>query len=255
MPTEPFSLLTAHGVMDTHLTTPEHGGPWPAIILYMDAMGVRPALIGMAERLASHGYAVILPNLYYRHGALPAVDTQAYGLGGAERERVFALMHSLTHAGVMSDTRAMFEFIDRQPSISRGPIGALGYCMGGGFGLTAAGTFPDRVGAVASLHGAGLATDAPDSPHLLADKCRAALYIGVAGIDPLFPDEQRERLEAALTQGGCRFTIEVYPGAKHGFSVTGHPVYDEQASERHWRAVLDLFAREIQRRSPTAGQS
>jgi carboxymethylenebutenolidase len=117
--------------------------------------------------------------------------------------------------------------------------------MGGGFALSAAGTFPDRVAAAVSFHGGSLATDKPDSPHRLAPRMRARLYIGVADIDPSFTGEQRERLEAALQAACVDYTLEVYAGAQHGFAVTGHPVYNREASERHWERLLDLFERTL----------
>lgn len=211
------------------------------MILYMDAMGVRPDLVAMADRLASHGYLVVLPNLYYRSGPQPQVDKAAFAVPGPERERVFALMRSIDHRLVMEDTRVLLAWLDGREDVRPGGIGTLGYCMGGGYALTAAATFPDRVAAAASFHGGWLATDRPDSPHLLAPQMRGSLYIGVAEIDPLFPPEECARFEAALRDAGCRFTLEVYEGVKHGFSVTGHPVYDRAASERHWDRLLAHF--------------
>ena len=121
-------------------------------------------------------------------------------------------------------------------------MGALGYCMGGGYALGAAGTFPDRVAVAASFHGGALATDKPDSPHLLAPSMRARIYVGVAEIDPSFPDEQRQRLDGrARRRPASGYTLEIYPHAKHGFAVNGHLVYDREASERHWERLLRLL--------------
>ena len=123
--------------------------------------------------------------------------------------------------------------------------------MGGGYALRAAGVFPDRVAAAASFHGGSLATDRPDSPHQLAERMRARLYVGAAGIDPGFTDEQRQRLDEALRAAGVRYEIEVYEGAQHGFAVHNHRVYDRAASERHWERLLDLLDAELRR--PLAG--
>ena len=117
--------------------------------------------------------------------------------------------------------------------------------MGGGYALLAAGSFPDRVRAAACVHGGSLATDRPDSPHRLADRMRARLYVGVAEIDHTFDRAQQARLEDALTQSGVRYTLDVYAGAKHGFAVTGHLAYDQAASERHWNQVVELFGATI----------
>lgn len=230
------------GVLDLHVFTPESGadGPWPALVLYMDAFGVRPALAGMAQRLASHGYVVGLPNLYYRTPFAP-FQPNVVATEGPERERFKGMIASITHAMVMRDTRTVIEWLDRQPSVRRNGLGALGYCMGGGYTLSAAGTFPERVVVAASFHGGSLATDKPDSPHRLAPKMRGRIYVGAAEIDASFPSDQQVRLEHALTEAGVRHTIEIYAKAKHGFAVTGHIVYDHEAAELHWQRLVDLL--------------
>lgn len=245
MPDRRVDVTTPDGVMDTYLFQPEGQGKWPVVILYMDAMAVRPDLSSMARRLASHGYLVALPNLFYRSGPQKPVDAAAFVTPGPERERVFGLIQSIDQAKVMSDTGALLAVLDGVPEASTSRVGTVGYCMGGGYALGAAGTFPDRVAAAASFHGGRLAPEAPDSPHLQAGRMKAAVYIGVAAIDPMFSAEERERLRQALTDAGLDFTLEVYPEVRHGFTVTGHPVYDEAGSERHWRELLDLFARTL----------
>lgn len=233
---------TADGVIDCYLFTPAGAGQWPAIVVYMDAFGIRPELGEMAQRLASSGYVVALPNLYYRTGPFPAFDKRAVAAEGAERDRFKGMIQSITSAMVMRDTAAVIETLDRQPAVRQGAMGALGYCMGGGYALAAAGTLPDRIVAAASIHGGSLATDKPDSPHTLARLMRAKIYVGAAEIDPSFPDEQKVRLERALTEAGVDYALETYAGAKHGFAVIGHLVYDHDAAERHWVALQLLFA-------------
>ena len=137
--------------------------------------------------------------------------------------------------------RLVIAWLDRAAVSQARRPGALGYCMGGGYALSAAGTFPDRVVVAASFHGGSLATDKPDSPHRLAAQMRARVYIGAAEIDASFPPEQQVRLGQALTAAGVRHTIEIYPKAKHGFAVNGHVVYDHEASERHWQRLLELL--------------
>ena len=234
-------LPTEDGTLDAYVFEP-HGaaGPWPAVVMYMDAFGIRPQLGEMAQRLASNGYVVALPNLYHRTPFSP-FDPQQVAVEGPERGRFKGMVASINGPMVMRDTAGVLEHLDTRPAVKRSPIGALGYCMGGGYALAAAGTFPDRVAVAASFHGGALATDKPDSPHLLASQMRARVYVGAAGIDPTFPDEQRRRLETALTQAGVAYTIETYENAKHGFAVTGHLVYDKEASERHWERLLGLF--------------
>lgn len=243
-------LSTADGTLDTYVfqpaafaggaSAPDHTGPWPAVVMYMDAFGIRPQLGEMAQRLASHGYVVALPNLYHRTPFAPFEPKQV-AVEGPERARFKGMVASINGPMVMRDTSAVLAHLETLPSAQTSTIGALGYCMGGGYALAAAGTFPERVAVAASFHGGALATDKPDSPHLLARAMRARVYVGAAGIDPTFPDEQRQRLEAALTEAGVRYTVETYDNAKHGFAVNGHLVYDREAAERHWERLLQLL--------------
>ena len=234
-------LRSDDGVLDLHVFTPDTGsGPWPAVVLYMDAFGIRPELAAMAQRLASHGYVVALPNLYYRTPFEPFVPN-VVATEGPERERFKGMIASINHAMVMRDTGLIIAWLDEQPSVRRSGIAALGYCMGGGYALSAAGTFPDRVVVAASFHGGSLATDKPDSPHRLAPQMRARVYIGAAEIDASFPPEQQTRLGQALTDAGVQHAIEIYPKAKHGFAMNGHIVYDRDSAELHWTRLVDLL--------------
>jgi len=148
---------------------------------------------------------------------------------------------SLNNDKVMEDTASFLEFLRLQPAIADQKVGCVGYCMGGAFALCAAGTFPDQIAAAASFHGARLATDQPNSPHLLASKMRAEIYVGIAGIDPHFTPEEKHRLESALQSAGVKHTVEVYPHVKHGFAVADTLAYDRAASERHWQEIIRLF--------------
>ena len=233
--------------MDCHVFTPEgpstalRAGAWPAVILYMDAFGIRPNLAEMAQRLATDGYVVVVPNLYYRSGAFAPFDPTLVVVEGPERDRFKGLIQSINGTMVMRDTAAVLAMIDTHPAVRAGHIGVVGYCMGGGFALSAAGTFPERVAAAASFHGGSLATDKPDSAHRLAPRITARVYVGVAEIDASFPAEQQSRLEHALSDAGVDYTMEIYKGARHGFAVTGHLVYDREASERHWQRLARLL--------------
>jgi len=234
-------IRTDDGVADAHLFRPEGERAWPAVIMYMDALGIRAGMCEMAGRLASNGYTVLLPNLYYRSEPLAPFDAATVFGDDTERQRLMGLVQSLTQERVMRDTAAILDFLGTQPSVAGKEVGCVGYCMGGSFALTAAGTFPERVAAAAAFHAGRLAADRADSPHLLAPKIRAQVYIGVAGIDPHFPEEEKGRLEAALKAAGVRYALEVYPDVKHGFAVPDLPVYDRDASERHWDRMLQLF--------------
>jgi carboxymethylenebutenolidase len=234
-------LKSDDGVLDLHVFTPDSGaGPWPAVILYMDAFGIRPDLAAMGQRLASSGYVVAVPNLYYRTPFEPfAPDVNA--TDSPERERFKRMIASINHAMVMRDTGLVIAWLGEQSFVKRNGMAALGYCMGGGYALSAAGTFPDRIVVAASFHGGSLATDKPDSPHRLAPQMRARVYIGAAEIDASFPPEQQVRLGQALTDAGVRHTLEIYPKAKHGFAMNGHIAYDRESAELHWQRLVALL--------------
>jgi carboxymethylenebutenolidase len=229
-------------VIDVHVLRPSGEGHWPGVILYMDAFGIRDALLDMAGRLAAAGYVVAVPNLYYRSGAFAPFDAAQVAAGGVERDRFKGMIASIGNAMVMRDTATVLRHLDADASVRPGAMAAVGYCMGGGYALCAAGTFPERIAVAAIFHAGSLATEKPDSAHLLADRIRARVYVGAAGIDATFDDAQRQRLESALTTAGVDYTLEVYDGAKHGFAVTGHLVYDRDASERHWATLEKLLA-------------
>jgi carboxymethylenebutenolidase len=235
-------LRTTDGTMNCRTFAPDGEGPWPGAIFFMDGLGIRPALEQMAERLASSGYYVLLPNLFYRSGPFVPFDAVEVFKGGPELDRLMALIRTASSDRMMRDTAACLEYLDGQPAVRGKDIGVTGYCMGGRAAMLAAATFPDRIAAAGIFHAGGLATDQPQSPHLLANKIRAKLYIGIAAIDHGFSDQERERLREALEQAGVQFTMEVYPDVGHGFCVPGLPVYNESASERHWRELLRLLA-------------
>ena len=217
------------------------GGPWPAVLVFMDGIGIRPAMLALGERLATHGYVVLLPDLFYRSGPYEPMNARTVFSDPGQRkvlmDKFFALA---TPANLMSDTAAFLEWLAAEPDVRPGPIGTTGYCMGGFMSLTAAGTFPDRIAATACYHPSRLATDAPDSPHLLAPKMKSRVYVAGAMEDQSFTDEMKQRLERALTEAGVDHTIETYP-ARHGFVPSDTPVYDPAAAERHWQTLLALF--------------
>ena len=237
-----IEIKTKDGICPSHVYRPAAGdGPWPGVLVFMDGLGIRPAMLEVGERLATQGYYVLLPDLFYRSGPYEPMDPYTVFTDPEKRkvlmERFFALA---TPANIMSDTRAFLDHLAAQPEVKRGGIGTTGYCMGGLMSLTAAGTYPDRIVATASYHGGRLATDAPESPHLLAPRIKSRVYIGGAIDDESFPDDMKARLEDALTQAGVDHSIETYQ-AKHGWVFRDTPVYDAAATERHWRTLLTLF--------------
>jgi carboxymethylenebutenolidase len=236
-----IEIKTKDGSCPSYVYRPTGDGPWPAVLVFMDGVGIRPAMLEIGEQLATHGYFVLLPDLFYRSGPYEPMDAHTVFTDPAQRkilmEKFFALA---TPANFMSDTRAFLDYLAAQPDVKPGGIGTTGYCMGGLMSLTAAGTYPDRIVAAASYHGGRLATDAPDSPHLLAPKIKARVYVAGASEDASFPDDMKARLEDALTRAGVNHQIETYP-AKHGWVLRDTPVYDAAATERHWKTLLALL--------------
>lgn len=236
-------IATPDGRAPAHLFRPEGagGGSWPAVLFFMDGIGVRPALWQMAGQLARHGYVVLLPDLYYRAGAREPLDARAVLADGPAREEMLALFRSIDGPLVMRDTGAYLDFLAAQEAVRGARIGCVGYCMGGGFALLAAGTYPERIAAAASFHGANLATERPGSPHALAARMRATVYVGVAETDPWLAPGETERLREALAGAGVAHTIEICAGTQHGFAVPDLPVYDPVAAERHRERLRQLF--------------
>ena len=234
------SIPTADGTMDASLHTPGSGGPWPAVIMFPDAGGVRPTFHEMAQRLADLGYAVLLPNPFYRLGPFEPFDMKTVFSDPEERSRLMKMVGSVTKEHATRDTEAMLDFLTQQPEVADTKVGTTGYCMGGGLALNAAGRFPDRVGAAASFHGGQIASTAPDSPHLLAGSMTAKVYVAGAQNDGSFDDEQFERLANALSEAGVDHELLTYP-ALHGFAVPDNPTYDEAAATRHWQALESLY--------------
>jgi len=235
-----IDIPTADGATTTFICHPERGGPHPPILFFMDAPAIREELRDMARRLGTAGYYVMLPNLYYRAGVMELGSFTEPGV----RERMGALMNGLSIAMVMSDAAALIAFADADPAARPGSIGALGYCMSGQFAINAAGTFPDRVAAAASLYGVLLVTDKADSPHLMARKAKAEIYIGCAETDHWAPMEMVEALTASLADRPL-VEVEIYPGVEHGFAFPQRAAYDKAAAERHWERLLALYRRRL----------
>ena len=236
-----INIATRDGRCPCHVYRPAGAGPWPAVLVFMDGVGIRPALFELGERLAGHGYFVLLPDLYYRSGPYQPMDARAiFGDPALRKMLADKFRVHTTLSNVMSDAGAFLDALAAQPDVKPGRIGVTGYCMGGSMALAAAGTYPERIAAAASFHGGGLATDAPDSPHRLAPRIRATVYVAGAIEDPSFPDDMKQRLEEALTNAGVDHTLETYP-ARHGWVFRDTPVYDAAASERHWRALVELL--------------
>ncbi|PTA44735.1 dienelactone hydrolase family protein [Micromonospora sp. RP3T] len=237
---------TPDGTADAYLLRPDSGGPFPGVLLFMDAFGLRPRLAEMAATIADRGYVVLVPNLFHRAGPAAPVDTSA--LADADRRaelfaRLGPLMAALTPDAVARDTAAYLDFLAAQPDVAPGPAAITGYCMGGTNALRAIEAHPDRIAAVAAFHAGHVVSDAPDSPHRGVGAVTGELYFGHADQDASMTAEQIATLEQALDAAGVTYRSEVYRGARHGYTQADTPMYDEQATERHWAALFDLLDR------------
>lgn len=234
------------GTADAYFVRPASGGPFPPVLLFMDAIGLRPRLEEMADRIAATGRAVLVPNLFWRAGRAPVIPDIVERLQTEDRGEVFGelrpMMSALTPDVAAQDTASYVAFLDAQPDVA-GPLATTGYCMGGALSLRAAAQLGDRVVAAASFHGGNLAPDSPDGPHTGAPRIRGEVYAGHADEDPSAPPEQIERLEAALRDAGVTFTSELYEGAHHGWTMSDMQVYDAAGERRHWDNLLGLLER------------
>lgn len=235
------------GCSNATLHVPDGSGPWPGVVMFPDAGGARETFRAMGDRLASMGYVVLLPDVYYRNEGWEPFDLETAFSDEAERSRLFSLMGTLSDDRIVADTRAYLDFVLGREEVSGGTAGTTGYCMGGRMSMIAAGAHPDRVGATASFHGGRIAVaDDPGSPHLAAPRIRATVYVAGAVDDDSYTPAQAELLEAALTEAGVDHTLEIYP-ALHGFAVPDNPTYDAAAEARHWDALADLYGSALAR--------
>ncbi|MGR6319817.1 dienelactone hydrolase family protein [Micromonospora soli] len=246
MQTTTVDVPTGDGVADAYLVRPDGDGPFPAVLVFMDAFGLRPRMAEMAETIAARGYLVLVPNLFHRFGRAPLVDLS--GLGdesqrGALFQQLSPMIGALTRDVVARDTAAYLGFLAGQPDVAAGPVAITGYCMGGTNALRAIEAHPDRIAAAAAFHAGRVVSEAPDSPHLAVGAVTGELYFGHADQDPSMTAEQIATLEKTLDAAGVRYRSEVYPGARHGYTQSDTPMYDEQATERHWAALFDLLDR------------
>ena len=241
MPHEQITIRTADGDCPTYVMSPNGNGPWPAILFYGDAGGIRPAMVQMAKRLSAAGYVVLLPDLFYRFGSYgPLVPKEVFA--GDVGAILGPLMATTGVDKASQDTSAFLDYLSTREGAAGTKFGAVGFCMGGGMAIGAAASYPEHFAAVASFHGGNLATDAPSSPHLLVSGLAAQVYIASAENDDSYPPAMAARLEDSLHKAGVRYRAETYQGASHGWMVPDFPVYDNDAADRGWNAMLALFS-------------
>ncbi|MFB7410500.1 dienelactone hydrolase family protein [Streptomyces sp. NPDC056202] len=248
MATTTLLIPTPDGQADAFAAFPDDGRRHPGVLLYMDVFGPRPRLEEMARELAGHGYFVLVPHIFYREGAAPLLELPEH-IGEEERPALFeqVMPFYLAHTAerVLADADAYLAYLAERPEVADGPVGVVGYCLGGVLALRTAAARPDRVAAVAGFHPGALLTDEADSPHLLAPKVTAEVHFGIAEGD--MTPEEFGRLNEALEAGGVRHGNEIYPGTQHGFTMADTSAYSPEGTRRHWDRLLPLLARTLTR--------
>ena len=235
-----LDVTTPEGEMKTFIYHPEHDGPHPVVLYLMDAPSIRPVLKDMANRLASAGYYVMLPYLFYRGGPF-----REFGSSDEDMHARRDLMGTVTRSNIVSDAKALLDVAADDPAAAGGKIGAVGFCMSGGLTIALAKAMPERVAAVASIHGGWLVTDDDDSPHRGLEAATAEVYMGWCDNDPTAPADTLPVMEEALEKAGVPHTIDFFTDAVHGYAPPGTERYNREASELHWERVHSLFRRNL----------
>jgi carboxymethylenebutenolidase len=241
-------IKTSDGEMTTFVVHPDQGGPFPVVLVYMDGLGLRDELRGIGRRIADAGYFVAIPDLYYRFGDGITFDARALqDPESGEMQRMFGYVQRVDDHAVMEDTRAILDQLANESSASGGPMGCVGFCLGGRLVVRAMTTFPDVFAAGSALHPSFIVAEGPDSPHLRIGEMRGELYVGLGGADAFQPAEAFEPARAEFERHGIRFVAEVHEGADHGYMIPGAPAHHDQACERSWERTFDLFRGTLQK--------
>ena len=237
------NVVTKHGLMPSFVVHQDPvGGPFPPIILYMDAPGIREELRNLARRIARAGYVCILPDMYYRLGTVRFdLARRDDGMSGVVR----ASMNSLTNAMVTDDTAGLLAYLDSLEEAKPGPVSCVGYCMSGQYITTVSAKFPHRFVSAVSLYGVGIVTDQPDSPHLLVGQIKGEVYYSFAETDGSVPAHVIPALTEALKKAGTKHTLEIQPGTTHGFQFPARADYHAVESERVWAKMFALWQRTL----------
>lgn len=236
----------ASGVSDSALFYPEGKGPWPAVLVWTDILGLRPVFREMGKRLAAEGYVVLVPNPFYRNAKAPVVDGSFDFSKPEDRAKVMPLAAALTADANISDAKSYTAFLDQQPQTDKKKkMGVQGYCMGGPLTFRTAATVPDRIGAAATFHGGGLVTDKPDSPYLMIPKMKAEVLCCIADNDDKRDPSAKDKLKEAFAAAHLTATVEVFEGCDHGWTVRGSQVYNEAGAERAWSELTALYKQNL----------
>jgi carboxymethylenebutenolidase len=236
----------ASGVSDSALFYPAGKGPWPAVLIWTDILGLRPVFREMGRRLAAQGYVVLVPNPFYRNQKAPIVDGTFDFNKPEDRAKVMPMAAALTQDAAFSDAKDYVAFLDKQPQTDiKRKVGVQGYCMGGPLTFRTAAFVPSRIGAAATFHGGGLVTDKPDSPHLLIPKMKATVYCAVADNDDKREPASKDTLKTSFAAAKVPAKVEVYTGDNHGWCVKGSQPYDEAGAERAWAELTALYKKSL----------
>jgi carboxymethylenebutenolidase len=243
-------IKTPDGTCDAAFIHPK-GGSHAGVLLWPDAFGLRPWTREMGKRLAAEGYSVLVPNPFYRVSKAPFTDASTFNFQNqADMAKLRPLMASVNAPGAAEkDAIAYVAFLDAQKEVNKSKkIGTQGYCMGGPLIMKTAATVPNRIGAAASFHGGGLVTANPDSPHLLAPKIKARMYVGIATSDDMTQPDAKDKLKEAFAAAKVNAIVEVYPGTQHGWCMkdmpnqaNGMPIYNQADAEKAWGKLLALY--------------
>jgi carboxymethylenebutenolidase len=237
-----IEIRTADGNADGFIFSAEGARRLPGVIHLTDIGGIRPSHREMANRLADKGYAVLMPNVFYRTTKPPVIDVKI-GLGDARTMQRFGELRApLTPEAVERDVAAYVNFLAGHEAVNAGSVGVVGYCFTGAMAMRTAAAVPGKVAAVASFHGGGLYSDEPTSPHLLLPRINARLYFGHATNDRSMPQEAIEKFDRALAAWGGKYESEVYEGAFHGWTVPDAPIYNQPQADRAFEKLTELFA-------------
>lgn len=245
MTEERVIVATADGDCPVYVFAPDDGAKHPGAIMYTDAFGIRPPALAMGRRLASSGYVVLVPDIFYRYGDYGPLTPKEVLASPDGFAGLRPIMSSTDTRRAAQDTQAFLDYLASREDVTATGVGVTGYCMGGGLAFAAAGTYPDRIKALATFHTGRLITDNELSPARVAKDIRARVLIAGADHDAGYPPEMAEELDRMLTDAGVDHIMEVYPEALHGWTQTDFPVYDEAAAERHWTELVDLFDRTL----------
>jgi carboxymethylenebutenolidase len=240
---KPIEIKTQDGIVDGYIFQPQEKGKWPGVIHLTDIVGIRPSEHQMARQLCEVGYAVLMPNIFYRVTRPPVFEAHPLNFADEKvRQRMGELRASLPPAAVERDASAYVDFLAKQDSVLGAKLGVVGYCFAGAIALRIAAARADKIAAMASFHGGGLYTDAPNSPHTVLPRVKAQLYFGHAVEDRSMPKEAIVKFEQALKAWGGKYESETYAGCYHSWTTPDSPVYNADGAARAFGKLTALFA-------------